>query len=177
MKKGGKGGGKTVTGLRFERKKDLVNLLKEIQGYEIKKLENQAGFFVYYQGNLVARCFVKNEFYKFLEENNIDWKKIISKKIIPDNSLLVIIRKTLFIFEIKYQEVEGSVDEKLQTCDFKRKQFSKLVKPLNLKVEYVYVLNNWFKNLKYKDVLDYIESMNCHYVFDEIPLDWLGLPH
>ena len=41
--------------------------------------------------------------------------------------LLVIVRETLFIIEVKYQQVEGSVDEKLQTCDFKRKQYLKLV--------------------------------------------------
>jgi hypothetical protein len=41
--------------------------------------------------------------------------------------------------------VAGSVDEKLQTCDFKRKQYLKLVQPLGIKVEYVYVLNDWFK--------------------------------
>jgi len=29
--------------------------------------------------------------------------------------LLVIVRETLFIIEVKYQQVAGSVDEKLQT--------------------------------------------------------------
>lgn len=24
--------------------------------------------------------------------------------------------------------------------------------------------------------LDYIESVNCHYKFNELPLAWLGLP-
>lgn len=94
----------------------------------------------------------------------------------PDDALLVIVRETLFIIEVKYQQVSGSVDEKLQTCDFKRKQFQKLVMPLGLKVEYVYVLNDWFKKPEYKDVLDYISSVNCHYKFNEIPLSWLGLP-
>jgi hypothetical protein len=44
------------------------------------------------------------------------------------------------------------------------------------KVEYVYVLNDLFKNPSYKDVLDYINSVNCHYKFNELPLAWLGLP-
>lgn len=120
--------------------------------------------------------FIKNEFYRFLEENKIDWRSIISKKIIPDSALYVIIRDTLFIFEIKYQEVPGSVDEKLQTCDFKRKQFIKLVEPLGLLVEYVYILSDWFKKPAYRDVLHYIRMMNCNYVFNEIPLGWPGLP-
>lgn len=124
----------------------------------------------------MARCFRKYDFYKFLDENKINWRKIISKKLLPDDAMLVIVRETLFIIEIKYQQVAGSVDEKLQTCDFKRKQYLKLVNSLGLKVEYVYVLNDWFKKKEYKDVLDYIQSVNCHYKFNELPLAWLGLP-
>jgi hypothetical protein len=90
---------------------------------------------VYFDGKLVARCFKKHDFYRFLTENNIDWTRIISKKILPDDALLVIVRETLFIIEVKYQQVAGSVDEKLQTCDFKRKQYLKLVQSLELKVE------------------------------------------
>ena len=77
---------------------------------------------------------------------------------------------------MKYQQVAGSVDEKLQTCDFKRKQYLKLVSSLGLKVEYVYVLNDWFAHPSYQDVLDYIHSVNCHYQFNALPLAWLGLP-
>ncbi len=177
MKKGGKGGSKTLTGLNFEKKVDLYRLLEEIPGYTLKKAEKKAGMEVYFENELVARCFRKHEFYKFLEENNVNWKKIISRKLLPDDAMLVIDRDTLFIIEVKYQQVAGSVDEKLQTCDFKRKQYLKLVTPLDLRVEYVYVLSDWFKKKsKYKDVLDYIQSVNCHYKFNELPLTWLGLP-
>lgn len=82
----------------------------------------------------------------------------------------------MFFIKLKYQQVAGSVNEKLQTCDFKRKQYLKLVQPLDIKVEYVYVLNDWFKQPSYKDVLDYINSVNCHYKFNELPLTWLGMP-
>ncbi|MCX8093783.1 MAG: hypothetical protein N3E50_06400 [Candidatus Goldbacteria bacterium] len=176
MKKDGIGGNKTITGLNFEKRVSLQKLFKKIPGYELKRINNKAGIYIYYKGKLVARCFKKYEFYKFLEENNINWKKIISKRLLPDDALLVIIRETLFIIEVKYQQVAGSVDEKLQTCDFKRKQYLKLVTPLGLRVEYVYVLSDWFKKSEYKDVLDYIQSVNCHYKFNEIPLSWLGLP-
>ena len=176
MKKRGKGGSKTLTGLNFEEKVDLYRLLEKIPGYRLKKSKIRAGIDVYFEEKLVARCFRKHEFYKFLEENNVDWKKIISRKLLPDDAMLVIVRDTLFIIEVKYQQVAGSVDEKLQTCDFKRKQYLKLVTPLGLRVEYVYVLSEWFKKPEYKDVLDYIQSVNCHYKFNEIPLEWLGLP-
>ena len=83
---------------------------------------------------------------------------------------------TLYIIECKYQQSPGSVDEKLQTCDFKRKQYRKLLAPLNIDVEYMYLLSDWFRNSKYKDTLDYIISMNCFYYFEYIPLEKLGLP-
>lgn len=176
MKIGGQGGANTLTGLRFEEKVDLQALLREIPGYDIQKISGKAGNGIFFEGRLVARCFRKHAFYQFLDEENIDWTKIISKKLLPDDALLVIVRETLFIVEVKYQQVAGSVDEKLQTCDFKRKQYLKLVKTLGLKVEYVYVLSDWFKDERYRDTLDYINSVNCHYKFDELPLAWLGLP-
>jgi hypothetical protein len=176
MKSGGIGGAKTLTGLNFESKVDFQKLLEKIPGYRIAKIPDKAGMGVFFEDKLVARCFRKNNFYSFLDESKVDWHNILSKRLLPDDALLVIVRETLFIIEVKYQQVAGSVDEKLQTCDFKRKQYVKLVASLGLKVEYVYVLNDWFKHPSYKDVLDYINSVNCHYKFDELPLAWLGLP-
>lgn len=35
-------------------------------------------------------------------------------------------------------------------------------------VTYTYILNNWFKQDKYRDVLNYIHSINgCDYLFEE----------
>jgi len=176
MKTGGIGGAKTLTGLNFERKVDFQKLIDSVPGYSIRKIPNKAGMGVFFEGELVARCFRKYDFYEFLDESNIDWHQVLSKRLLPDDALLVIVRETLFIIEVKYQQVAGSVDEKLQTCDFKRKQYLKLVSPLGLKVEYVYVLNDWFKKPEYKDVLTYVHSVNCHYKFNDLPLSWLGLP-
>ena len=176
MKTGGKGGSNTLTGLNFEKKVNFQELLMGVAGYNIKKIQNKPGLGVFFDDELVAKFFRKYDFYKFLEDEGIKWEAILSKRLLPDDALLVIIRETLFIIEVKYQQVAGSVDEKLQTCDFKRKQYLKLVAPLGLKVEYVYVLNDWFKKPEYKDVLDYIHSVNCHYKFNELPLSWLGLP-
>ena len=176
MKTGGVGGCNTLTGLNFEKKVDFRELIKLVPGYELKKVPHKSGLGLFFEDKLIARCFKKHDFYRFLEEEQIDWKLIISKKLLPDDALLVIVRETLFIIEVKYQQVAGSVDEKLQTCDFKRKQYLKLVAPLGIKVEYVYVLSDWFKKPEYKDMLDYVHSVNCHYKFSELPLAWLGLP-
>ena len=170
MIKNGKGGGNTKTGLVFEGKTDLATFLNNQEGYRV------TNGVVFYNDEKVARIFKKHGFYRYLKEVGVDWTKIISKKLLPDDSIYVIINNTLFIIECKYQQVAGSVDEKLQTCDFKRKQYQKLMAQLNIDVEYVYLLSDWFKNPKYKDVLDYIISMHCHYYFEYIPLTKLGLP-
>ncbi len=107
---------------------------------------------------------------------DVGYEKLISKKLLPDDAVLVLGNKTLFIVETKFQTVAGSVDEKLQTCDFKLKQYRKLIKPLHIEVKYVYVLNDWFRKKEYKDVLDYIRSVGCDYFFNELPLGYLGLP-
>lgn len=37
MKKGGRGGSKTLTGLNFEKKVDLYTLLSQIPGYKVEQ--------------------------------------------------------------------------------------------------------------------------------------------
>jgi hypothetical protein len=122
----GKGGANTKTGLAFEGKTGLFEFLAAQNGY---KVENGN---VYYKEELVARIFKKYGFYKFLEELNIDWRTLISKRLLPDDSIFVIIANTIFVIECKFQQVAGSVDEKLQTCDFKKKQYQKLLSKANI---------------------------------------------
>lgn len=170
MKKKGIGGGSTITGLNFERGRDILSILDKTTGYSIK------GNAIFYLGKEVARSYKKHELYRFLNSEGVDWTKYISKQLLPDEALYVIVNNTLFIIEIKFQEVAGSVDEKLQTCDFKKKQYKKLMAPLNIEVEYVYILNDWFKKRHYKDTLDYVISVGCQYYFNYLPLQKLGLP-
>lgn len=166
----GIGGGNTITGLNFEKECDILELLQSKEGYRVE------GSIVYYEEKEVARSFRKNALYVYLKSRGVDYKKILSKKLLPDEALYVVINNTLFIIEIKFQKVAGSVDEKLQTCDFKRKQYAKLMAPLNIEVEYIYILSEWFRNEVYKDVLDYIISVGCQYYFKYLPLQKLGLP-
>ncbi|STQ85239.1 Uncharacterised protein [Helicobacter muridarum] len=58
----------------------------------------------------------------------------------------------------------------------RKKQYQKFLSSLNMEVEYIYLLSNWFKQPEYRDVLDYIISVNCKYYFEYIPLQILGLP-
>jgi len=170
MKKSGKGGSRTATGLHFERGKDILSILSQTKGYSVK------GNVIYYFGQEVARSYRKHSLYKFLESKGVNYKNLISRKLLPDEAIYVIVKNTLFIIEIKYQEVAGSVDEKLQTCGFKKQQYQKLLAPLQIQVEYIYVLSDWFKQPQYKDMLEYITSVGCEYYFEYLPLEKLGLP-
>lgn len=166
----GKGGGNTITGLNFEKERDILSLLKKAKGYSV------SGSKIFYNGIEVAISYKKNALYKYLESRGVDYKKLISKRLLPDEALYVIVNNTLYIIEIKFQKVSGSVDEKLQTCDFKKKQYKKLMSAINIDVEYIYILSDWFKKPEYKDTLDYVISVDCHYYFNYLPLQKLGLP-
>ncbi len=170
MKKGGVGGANTKTGIVFEGRVDLLVKLNELPGYKV------VGNTIYYNDEEVARSYRKNALYIFLEEQDIDYKNFITKKLLPDDAIYVINDNTVYIIEVKFQIVAGSVDEKLQTCDFKKKQYRKLFSSLNYEVEYLYVLSDWFRKEEYKDVRDYIISVGCHYYFEYLPLDKIGLP-
>lgn len=166
MIRGGTGGRTPCKhGLHFEKRTDLATVISKLPDYSVN------GDSVEYQGKQVALLYKKNKIYaNLLKPMGVDYEKIVSKKLLPDDAILVFVGKTLFIVETKFQTVAGSVDEKLQTCDFKLKQYKKLVAPLGLKVQYVYVLNDWFKKQEYADVLAYVRSVGCDYFFNEIPL-------
>jgi len=166
----GKGGANTKTGLKFEKHVDLLTVFAKTKGYSVK------GNNIFYKSKEVAKSFKKNALYKYLQENKVDYKKILSKKLLPDEAIFVLSGSKLFIIEMKFQKVAGSVDEKLQTCDFKKKHYQKLMAPLNIDVEYIYILSDWFKHPAYKDTLDYIISVGCHYYFGVLPLSKLALP-
>jgi len=171
MKKGGIGGANTKTGLRFEGKVDFLTFIQKQKNYSV---DNNT---IFYNNQEVGLTFKKYELYKYLEKNGIEYKKFISKRLLPDDAIFVIANNTMHIIEIKFQEVAGSTDEKLQTCDFKIKQYRKLLSRLNIEVKYIYILNDWFKKDEYKDVLDYIISVDgCFYYFNYLPLHKIGLP-
>lgn len=170
MIKGGKGGANTnVTGLQFERDTSLAVAL-QAAGFEIygRKIihENKA-----HVGLLLG----KSHIYKFLDAEGVDWRNIVSSRLLPDEACLSLKNHKLTVVEKKWQEVGGSVDEKLQTCGFKLRQYSRLFAPLGIEVKYVYLLNDWFSHPRYQDVLDYIKEVGADYHFKSLPLELLEL--
>lgn len=167
------GGNRTnINGLKFEQETSLNDALLNLKGYSIN------GIKVLYNNKEIGLSVPQTKLYtKFLKEKGINYKDYVSKQYRPDEALYLYSTNTIYIIEKKFQHGSGSVDEKLQTCDFKKYIFTKLLAPLNINVEYIYVLNDWFKKDCYTDVLKYITSKNCYYYYNEIPLTKLPLPH
>ena len=116
-----------------------------------------------YQADKEGIDLSKHNLYRYLSQKQINWKELISKKLLPDEAYLV--NNELKVYEKKFQQTPGSVDEKLQTCAFKILQYKKIGRALGVqKVTYTYLLNNWFSRPEYKDVLNYIHSVDgCDY--------------
>ena len=112
-------------------------------------------------------CLTKNNLYKYLKDNNIDWTSILSRKLLPDEAYYNPNTKEFSIYEKKYQQTEGSADEKPQTCGFKIWEYKKIGYAIGAeKVTYTYLLSSWFAQDKYRDMLNYIrtEVEDCDYI-------------
>ena len=164
------GGARTnLNGLQFEDRTDLRQALEQHPIYQLDENDQ-----VIKNGVVVAQYFEKHGLYKkLLQPRGVNHKTLITKRLLPDGALLV--GSTLYIIEKKYQNGNGSVDEKLQTCDFKKKQYQKLLQPLCIRVEFYFVLNDWFRKDTNEDVFKYIESVGCKYFFETLPLVEVGL--
>lgn len=157
--------------LRLEPRVTLEKAISSFPEYSI------SGSNVYFRSKKVAEFYRKSSFYnKLLKPKGINYSSCISNKLLPKESLLILKNKMLYITDTKFQKTEYYVYRKLQTCDFKKKQYSKLLEPLGISVKYVYILSDWFKKEQYKDVLGYVKSVGCYYFFYELPLSFLGLP-
>ncbi|MBI5798072.1 hypothetical protein HZA98_04175 [Candidatus Woesearchaeota archaeon] len=179
MKEGGEGGANTLSGLKFEGRADLIASFQNLKGYKVveRKTENNIWHQLFFKDKEVARVYKKYSFYKiFLEEYQVDWKKHLSTQLLPDQALFIIQTNRLYIIEMKFQQKSGSVDEKLQTCEYKRQQYQRLVMETGIKVEYCYILNEWFDQSKYDDVKEFIKLAGCDYFIKNLPFKILGLP-
>lgn len=166
------GGAKTTEhGLKFEQDTRLEDALTAA-GYIVENstcVKNSAGEIV---GILAPK---HNLYTKILEKAGIDWRTRIARKILPDEVFINVKKKKAYIIEKKFQNTSGSTDEKLQTCDFKKRIYKKLLRGTGFTVKYFYVCNDWFKQPYYEDVHKYIKKSKCSLFFNEIPLKKLGL--
>ncbi len=165
------GGNQTnVNGLAFEQQTTLADALMDAG------LLITPNNMIYIGEENVGKLTQKNHLYKdFLEPMGVDWKDYLSKRMLPDDCFVNYRDKTVYIIEKKFQSSAGSVDEKLQTCDFKRRQYEKLFNVIGYRTQYIYLLCDWFRQPEYRDVLEYIRLVGCDYFFNEIPLERLNI--
>lgn len=156
-------------GLYFEQTTSLIDALIN-GGYRLTS-DGKV-----YNGNdlLLGYSKSKHAFIRFLEAKNVDLN-VNSDKLLPDDAFINVRNSTVYIIEKKFQSVSGSVDEKLQTCLYKKRQYYKLVSQLGYDIAYTYVLSDWFKNPKYYDVREFIKDVGCYYFFNELPLQFLNI--
>ena len=164
----GAGGAKTnETGLAFEKINHVKNWIEK-KGYKLNLLcksdkENSILYEIIENGEVIGYYGKQGKLYLALEKiepliTNKYTKKVLSKLINPDAFIISKKPKALTIFEKKWQQSSGSVDEKIQTAPFKVQMFEKLLKNFNIPVRYQYLLSNWFRNAQYRNVKEYYED-------------------
>lgn len=170
------GGARTnANGLHFEQTTSLTIALINA-GYTVTQTPEKT--IVFKNGKEIGIVVSQNQLYKgFLTPQGINYKDYNSKKWCPDDAFINFENQTAYIIEKKFQNTSGSVDEKLPNCHFKKLEYQKLFcnDKLNFKVEFIYIFNDWFQDPRYKDTLQYILDIGCHYYYNEIPLNLLGL--
>lgn len=106
------------------------------------------------------------------EVYDVKMNEVLSARLLPDEAVYNYETRTLHILEKKFQQTSGSVDEKLQTCAFKLRQYKRLLAcaDAEIKVTYSYIFNDWFKHERYRDVRAYMEESNVKGYFNKVPL-------
>ncbi|WP_342189912.1 hypothetical protein [Spiroplasma endosymbiont of Dilophus febrilis] len=185
MIRNGRGGANTnKTGLSFENyfqfKETLENvgfILKITTFKNIFKIVDKYDKELGYMGEQP-----NSKFYDFFDDylsikldEKIDLQADIDVRLFPDKFYFDTVEQILYIIECKTQTVSGSTDEKIQTAPFKKYFYSQLLLKYNIKIEFIYVWNEWFNHKRYGLVKEFLNQNNVKYFLDEIPLADLGL--
>jgi hypothetical protein len=169
--KSGGGANTNKNGLAFEKKACLLTKLKKTDNISVN--ENNE---VFKNDTLVGLYCPKYSFYKkFLKVNGIDWRDRISKQLLPDIVFVNYQTKTIYFGDNKFQKGPGSADEKIETAHYKHFVLSELCEDLGYKIDYFYLLNDWFLQKKYNTVKKYLDLYGYKYYFNEIPIEHVGL--
>lgn len=153
----GAGGSNTnKNGLPYEKMTDLsdrYSILNKNKNY------NEIQFF---DSELVFTSTQQSKLFKCMDTKiNKDITKAHGCKN-PDECYIHEETKTIFIIEKKFQQVGGSVCEKIQTPDFKVWQYNRTFP--EYRIVYVYCLSDWFKE-NCKAELEYLD-------YKKIPVFW-----
>ena len=154
----GAGGAKTnYNGLSFEEKTSIEPKLSEYK-YVIKeiKIKKRKGiYYEYKEDDLNIIYFKKNSFKLYFEKefNIITYKQPDEAYLIKKNNEYI-----LKILEKKNQNVEGSVEDKLKTGAFNRKEYELMINNDKFKIVYCFCVSKFLQeklesdNIKYKNI-------------------------
>lgn len=95
----------------------------------------------------------------------------------PDECYINEDKKIINIIEKKFQQINGSVDEKIQTCVFKIWFYNEQYR--DYEIRYCYCLSDWFKSKKYKPEMRFFKKYEIDVFwgsddnYDNNILDWI----
>lgn len=111
-----------------------------------------------------------------LRKRKSHMKTVLSKNFEPDLVFFDYENRTIVIVEMKTQSKDGSVDEKLETVDFKRRQYKRLAADSSFSnVEFNWVLDSKFLEPKYDNVKSYLYARDSYFEVGQVSLALLGL--
>jgi hypothetical protein len=84
----------------------------------------------------------------------------------PDEAIIDFKNQTLFILETKFQQVPGSICEKIQTPTAKIWSYKKMCP--TFKIVYMFTLSNWFKK-NCKGEIMYLNEINIPVFLGDSP--------
>jgi len=153
MIENGTGGVNTQTGKFFEIETDLITNLTNAN-IDISN---------------ITFC-KQHDFPRLLKSKGFDMKKHFGKKFLPDEAFIY--NNHLYIIEKKYQQVNGSVDEKIQTGPYKKLVFDECATALGLNgCTYIYLLSESFNVEKYTlHQIPYLRNQGIQVYFSKIPI-------
>lgn len=186
MIKGGQGGANTNrNGIPFEKKTDFAQMVSSLKKYRIEEIDfkeidikykkKSKAYKVYRNAKLIGKIMSKHRFYNFLDDEGI--KSTNSKGWLPDEAFINFENHTVYIIEKKWQEVKGSVDEKLLGLGNKRRLYQRLLDKANkpYSVQFIFVGNKFFLDEEHKDVLEMLRGDGVTIMIDKIDMKFFGL--
>ena len=169
----GKGGSiANLNGRVFENSTSFKDILNKVKNLSV---EENGDIVLTDTGEIIGKLISQGKTFKYLKDMGLKPESKTSKRYNPDEALVVYKSKKVFIIEKKFQNVSGSVDSKVLSAPFFLKTYRRLFRGSGLKVEFHYLLSDWFNKPSYKDYLDFIKDSGCKYHFNKAPMD-LFLP-
>lgn len=153
-----KGINANINGFSYETLTDLSEYYKVIK----KNIDHDIIKFRTYKNHFIVTN--KGNLFKYMDDYiNKDIENGHGCKS-PDECYINDEKKIIFIIEKKFQKVNGSTCEKIQTPDFKIWQYSRLFKDYD--IVYIYCLSNWFKD-NCKAELEYLQYKNVNVFYGD----------